>query len=77
MSKGTENHLYLVFAQAYAAAIEQGAEQISMHVDWIAEALEYLNPLNTATDKVSYPWDDLSAKDLRKALGDPPIQIQP
>ena len=59
MAKGTQQRLYIVIAKAYIDAVQVGADRVAMHIEWLAEILDYLDGSDISETKIFIPQDDL------------------
>ena len=67
-TRRTQARVYLTLASAYRHAIENGLEKVAVHVDWIADALAYMNPSDESTGLISTPPDDMTTEELSNLL---------
>lgn len=66
MAHGTQQRLYLTLAKLYTSAVQEGLETVDIHIDWIAETLEYLDGKDISERKVFLPLDDWTQEDWEK-----------
>ncbi len=71
MAKRTQARVYLTLASAYRYAIENGKEKVEVHVDWLADALSYMNPSDDSITQITLPMDDMPAEELEKLFNKP------
>ncbi len=51
-------------AEAYADAVSKGKDKITIHVNWVADILDYLDPEDTSQSKVRGAYLDDQAEHI-------------